>query len=158
MEFDYYLKIAGLWDSEDIQCPPHQRGEMKKEIELADELGVERSVLKEFRREGLEGWVKGGKVGNWVSWTEEGETRVRDRLKQEMDIEELPDPVPVPSPSEFIITKIPLNSRLVICGDVYVKVKDNKNFLKGMKLSARPPVEGRSWVMVGRCPRYRGKY
>ena len=128
---------------------------MKKEKELAEELGIEREILKEFRQQGVQGWEK---QGNWVAWTEEGEHNVRNQLQKRMCIDELSDPLPLPESKEFIVSRIPLNSRLVICGDTYVTVKDNKNFIKGMKLNARPPREGRSWVLIGRCPRWRGRY
>ena len=132
-----------------------ERNIMKKEKELAEELGVEREMLKEFRKSGLEGWVK---QGNWVAWTPEGEHAVRNEIQKMMSIQELSEPLPVSEPQDFVITKIPINSRLIICGDVFVKVKNNKNFLKGMRVRARPPTEGRSWVMVGRCLRWRGRY
>ena len=128
---------------------------MKKEKDLAEELGIERELLKDFRKEGMQGWVKDG---NWVVWTKEGEHSVRNAIQKKMCIEELDEPEPEPIIREFTVTKIPLNRRLVICGDTYVMVTDNKNFMKGMKLNARPPREGRSWVLVGRCPRWRGKY
>lgn len=128
---------------------------MKLEKELAEELGVERSILKELREEGLTGWSK---KGNAIAWNAEGEHAVRNAIQKRMSIAELSDPLPVSVPRDFIVTKIPLNRHLLICGETYVRVKDNKNFLKGMTVHARPPVEGRSWVMVGRCPRWRGKY
>ena len=128
---------------------------MKKEKELAEELGIEREILKEFRQQGLQGWEK---QGNWVAWTEKGEHNVRNQLQKRMCIDELSDPLPLQESKEVIVSRIPLNSRLVICGDTYVTVKDNKNFIKGMKLNARPPREGRSWVLIGRCPRWRGRY
>lgn len=136
----------------------HLTGErkiMKTEKELSEELGVEREMLKQLRDEGLDGWQK---EGNWIVWTPEGEHGVRNAIQKLLCIEELSDPLPVPEPQDFVVTKIPLNRRLLICGEVYIKVKDNKNFLKGMTVHARPPTEGRSWVMVGRCPRWRGRY
>lgn len=128
---------------------------MKLEKELAEELGMERSILKELREEGLEGWEK---KGNAIAWSEEGEHAVRNAIQKRMSIAELSKPLPVSEAQNFIVTGIPLNRRLLICGETYVRVKDNKNFLKGMTVHARPPVEGRSWMMVGRCPRWRGKY
>lgn len=127
---------------------------MKKEKDLAMELGVEREMLKELRKE-LDGWEK---QGNWVVWSPEGEHAVRNEIQKLMCIEELSEPLPVPETQDFVITKIPLNRKLLICGEVFVKVRDNKNFLKGMTVHARPPTEGRSWIMVGRCPRWRGRY
>lgn len=128
---------------------------MKKEKELAEELGIERSVLKKFREDGMQGWEK---QGNWVAWTPEGEHAVRNAIQKMLSIEELSEPLPVEEPQDFVVTGIPLNSRLLICGDVYVTVKSNRNFRKGMTVHARPPTEGRSWIMVGRCPRWKGKY
>ena len=130
---------------------------MKTEKDLATELGVKREVLKELRTEGLEGWQK---QGNSIVWSEEGEHEVRNAIQKALLIEEMSEPLPEHKVEEFVITKLPVNTRLVICGDVYVRVKSNKNFRKGMTVRARPPAvsDSRCWVMVGRCPRWWGRY
>ena len=63
-----------------------------------------------------------------------------------------------------VLKVYPVNRRLVEClrgsgEEVRVNVGDNANFLKGMVLKARPPWgSGRLWVLVGRRPRWRGKW
>lgn len=131
---------------------------MKTEKELADELGINRKMLTEWRKEGLVS--KWEKNGNTITYDSDGEHEVRNYLQNEISIKELSEPLPPPDePREMVITKLPLNPRMVICGDVRVKVRENKNFIVGMKVNARPSVDNEQvWVMVGRCPRWRGKY
>jgi hypothetical protein len=133
---------------------------MKTEKELANELGIDRKMLAGWRKDGIvatSSWVK---VSNQITYHEEGEHEVRNIVQRELCADELSEPLPEPDgPQELEITKIPLNPKLVMCGDVRVRVRENKNFLIGMKLNARPPATGEQvWVMVGRCPRWRGKY
>ena len=74
-------------------------------------------------------------------------------------VQELGDPQPAKTEQELVITQIPRNPRLVVCNEIYVRVRSNENFLRGMKVKARPPLEDNGvWVMIGRCPRWRGKY
>jgi len=133
---------------------------MKTEQELADELGINRKVFKKWRMDGIvSGWEKSA---NTIIYHPEGEAELREVVQCHLMVEELDDPLPDPhpyDPIELKITEIPKNQQMVICGDVKVRVKDNKNFLTGMKLKARAPAEGHiQWVMIGRCPRYRGRY
>ena len=129
---------------------------MKSEKDLAQELGIDRKLLRSMRAEGLEGWEK---QGNTVVWAPEGEHKVRNRIQAQICAEELSEPLEVPEVQELVITKLPLNPKLVICGDIYVRVHSNRNFLTGMKVRARQSVTGdRVWVIVGRSPRWRGKY
>lgn len=128
---------------------------MKTEKDLATELGIDREIMKGWRKDGLKGWEK---HGNSIVWTEDGEHEIRNRIQREI-LAELSDPLPVEEPRELQITKVPLNPKLVICGEIYVRVHNNRNFLTGMMVNARPPADGsRVWVMLGRCPRWRGKY
>jgi hypothetical protein len=133
---------------------------MKTESHLAKELGVNRNILKEMRKEGLIATSSWEKASNQIVYHEEGEDEVREILKAELSTEKLSDPLPPPDePREMVITKLPLNPRMVICGDIRVKVRENKNFLIGMKVNARPSMDNEQvWVMVGRCPRWRGRY
>lgn len=133
---------------------------MKSENDLAKELGVNRNILKKMRKDGTiatSSWVK---VSNQIVYHEEGEDEVREILKSQLSADELSAPLPPPDePKEMVITKLPLNPRMVICGDVRVKVRENKNFLIGMKVNARPSMDNEQvWVMIGRCPRWRGRY
>ena len=132
---------------------------MKTEKELAQELGIDRSILKGWRQSGyITGWEKSG---NTIVFLPEGESEVREKLKDEIGVDDIGEPLPPPEdPYGLKIINIPRNPKLVICEDnIYVRVRDNKNFLKGMMVQARPPATGeRVWVMIGRCPRWRGKW
>jgi len=133
---------------------------MKTEKELAIELGVDRKVLIKWRKEGIVStscWIK---AGNTISYHAEGEHELRNVVQRALMVEELSDPLPVAKePEEMEITGIPRNPRLILCGDRKVRVSLNKNFLIGMKVRARPSIDSESiWVMVGRCPRWRGRY
>ena len=130
---------------------------MKTEKDLAEELGIDRNILRKWRMDGdVEDWEKSG---NSIVYGSEGEHTIRNLLQKQICVEELSEPLDPEEPQDMKITKIPLNPNLVICGETYVRVKSNKNFLTGMSLRARPPATGgRVWVMLGRCPRYRGRY
>lgn len=133
---------------------------MKTEKELAEELGIDRKLLAGWRKDGTFSTSSTVKVANQIVYHEEGEHEVRNFLQRELLTGELSKPKPPPDePQELVITKLPLNPRLVMCGEKRVRVRDNKNFLIGMKLQARPPVtDSQVWVMLGRCPRWRGRY
>lgn len=99
------------------------------------------------------------KDGNKVVYTEDGEHSLRNAIQKELASQALSDPLPEEKEQEFTVTKIPFNRTLLICGETKIRVNNNKNFMKGMKVRARPPVgDSRVWVMLGRCPRWRGKY
>ena len=95
-----------------------------------------------------------------MMYDSDGEHAVRNVVQQELCVDELSEPLPDPVEEEMVVTSIPLNSRMVICGDVKVRVHSNLNFRKGMKLRARPPLtnESKLWVLVGRSPRWKGKW
>ena len=131
---------------------------MKSESRIAKELGINRVVLKQWRDSGLiSGWERNG---NKIAYNEQGEADVREKVRLELEAKDLGSTPPPPDePREMVITKLPLNPRMVICGDIRVKVRENKNFLIGMKVNARPSIDNNQvWVMVGRCPRWRGRY
>ena len=136
--------------------PTHQLT-MKTEIQLAEELGIDRNILRAWRIEGgIGGWEK---KGNSICYTESGEGEVREKLKDEMSLTEISEPLDENEPQEMMVTKIPLNPNLLVCGEIYVRVRSNKNFLTGMKVTARAPATGgRVWVMLGRTPRWRGRW
>lgn len=129
---------------------------MKLENELAEELGLERKIISRMRKNGE---IEATKVGNRVAYSEEQEHKLRNLIQKEMMVQELGDPQPAKTEQELVITQIPRNPRLVVCNEIYVRVRSNENFLRGMKVKARPPLEDNGvWVMIGRCPRWRGKY
>ena len=131
---------------------------MKTEKELATELGIDRKMLAGWRKEGyIAYWERNG---NTIVYYPEGEHEVRNHLQKEICVKELSKPLPPPDgPQELVITKLPLNPRMVICGDKKVKVRNNKNFIVGMKVNARPSRDGEHiWIIAGRGPRWRGRY
>ena len=131
---------------------------MKTEKELATELGIDRKMLAGWRKEGfITFWEKDG---NAIVYHPEGEHEIRNHLQRELCAKELSDPLPpADEPTELTITKIPLNPKLVICDEIRVRVRENRNFLLGMKVMARPSRDNETiWAMIGRCPRWRGRY
>jgi len=66
---------------------------------------------------------------------------------------------------ELVCVRVPLNRRVVECRSAapggpdvaWVRVKDNHNFRAGLRLPARY-LEGDRWELVGRCPRWPGKF
>ena len=131
---------------------------MKSESRIAKELGINRVVLKQWRNSGLiSGWERNG---NKIAYDEQGEADVREKVRLELEAKDLGSTPPPPDePKELTITSIPLNPRMVVCGDIKVKVRENKNFIIGMKVNARPSMDSEHvWVIVGRCPRWRGRY
>ena len=131
---------------------------MKTEKELATELGIDRKMLAGWRKEGFIAFWE--RDGNAIVYYPEGEHEIRNHLQRELCAKELSDPLPpADEPTELTITKIPLNPKLVICDDIRVRVRENRNFLLGMKVMARPSRDNETiWAMIGRCPRWRGRY
>lgn len=69
------------------------------------------------------------------------------------------------APVELFVLRISHNPTMLFAhkGDrkeLRVRVASNAHFLPGMKLNAQPPVKGGPdiWTMIGRCPRWRGRY
>jgi hypothetical protein len=133
---------------------------MKTENHLAKELGINRNILIKMRKGGRITSSSWKKVSNQIVYHAEGEDEVREILKKELSADQLSDPLPPPDePREMVITKIPFNTRMVLCGDIKVKVSNNQKFRAGMKVNARPSIDSKHvWVMTGRCPRYNGRY
>jgi hypothetical protein len=131
---------------------------MKSESRIAKELGINRVVLKQWRDSGLiTGWER---QGNKIAYNELGEADVREKVRLELEAKDLgKTPPPPEEPKEMVITKIPFNTRMVLCGDIKVRVSNNQKFRVGMKVNARPSIDSKHvWVMTGRCPRFNGKY
>lgn len=130
---------------------------MKSESRIAKELGISRVILKQWRMSGLiGGWEKNG---NKIFYHEEGEADIREKVRLEVEAKDLGEAPPPPdAPTEMVITQIPRNTRLVVCGEAKVRVKNNIKFRKGMKIRARRSIDGPNWVQVGRCPRRNGVY
>ena len=131
---------------------------MKSEKALSEELGMDRKTLRALRMDALsaDSWTK---ESNQIVYTAEGEHELRNVIQRKLASEALSPPLEEKEPKMLTITKIPLNRKMVICDEIRVRVSSNKNFLRGMQLKARPPVgDNKVWVMVGRCPRWRGRW
>lgn len=131
---------------------------MKSEKVLSEELGMDRKTLRALRMDALsaDSWTK---ESNQIVYTAEGEHELRNVIQRKLASEALSPPLEEKEPKMLTITKIPLNRKMVICDEIRVRVSSNKNFLRGMQLKARPPVgDNKVWVMVGRCPRWRGRW
>ena len=132
-------------------------------------LGLKRVKLVSLRKDGLEEGRDWCLSKGRVTYTLEGERRMRGVLSLLCGLDgvelEVDEEVGREEPEEMeVLTVYPLNRRLVECGRengerVRVTVGSNENFVKGMVLNARPPWgSGRLWVLVGRKPRRRGKW
>ncbi len=135
---------------------------MKRESELAKELGVNRDVLVAYRNGDMprKGW-KRSRGAVWV--TKMGEEWIHEQLGSDIGVELAEFEAEPGAPREMTVKKRPLNPRMVLCDldgeEVKVRVRSNENFLVGMKLKARPPApDSRMWVLEGRGPRWRGKW
>jgi hypothetical protein len=139
---------------------------MKRESELCGELGIPRYTLVAFRNAGHLGKSGWKRSANAVWITIFGERIIRERLASRIGIpEDALGPVEETlEPDDFKVTGMPRNPRLILCegpggGEIRVRVRSNENFVKGMLVKARPPApDSLVWVLVGRSPRWRGKW
>jgi hypothetical protein len=83
------------------------------------------------------------------------------------------DPPPEPPPAKNFVAPLPGEERTLVCIATvrnrhqlkardedrlaWVRVRDSKNFRPGMKFQARF-LQGEQWELVGRCPRWGGKF
>lgn len=140
---------------------------MKRETDLASELGVPREDIRAIRQSGDLGSSGWEKKRNAIFITSPGEETIRSILANRMGIEEagLGDSEGPPMASaEMSVLTIPRNPKLLICtspkyGQVRVKCINNENFIRGMALRARPPApDSRVWTLDGRSPRWLGRW
>ena len=150
------------------------------ESRLPGRLGVARAEIRAARKVCAEGsdwrWI-----GNRVVWTDFGLTRLAsilgkkgDGVAQDANGGEKSAPAqavaqehgnPLTSESEktlsLIVTRIPLNPRLLFAADgvqVYrVRVHLSSKYVVGMEIVAQH-IEGDVCQVVGRAPRWRGKW
>ena len=141
----------------------------REEEAFAVALGLKREKLSSLRKEHLEEGEHWGKVSGRITYRVGGEVKMRGVVALMLGLEgdeiEVDEQVGREELEELEVRKtFPVNRRLIECeregGElVRVNVGNSENFLKGMKLKARPPWgEGRLWVMVGRKPRWRGRW
>lgn len=142
----------------------------REESAFAVVLGLKRPQLRALRQKhlvkGIDWAMRGGKVTYYLR----GEEKVRVVVSSIIGVDEgdfeVDESLGLEDRSERMEVRqvFPINRRLVECrlsnGDgVRVNVGDNANFVVGMELKARPHWgAGRLWVLVGRRPRWRGKW
>ncbi len=135
------------------------------EKELAEKLGVPRSVLREFRREMEEGrdW---GKVKGKITYTADGVRIIEEKL----GLREIPEGFYFKDKEykEVTVKRSGFqNKRVLLCVDeegktTWVRVRDNSNYCpylttgKPMTLTVRR--DGDGWIKEGRGPRYVGRW
>ena len=141
----------------------------RQEEAFAVALGLKRKKLSSLRKEHLKEGEHWGRLKGRITYRVGGEVKMRGVVALLLGIEEkdivVDEEIGREEPEEMEVVRVfPINRRLVECervtGEkVRVTVGDNVNFLKGMVLKARPPWgSGRLWVMVGRKPRWRGRW
>ena len=140
---------------------------MKRETDLASELGVPREDIREIRQSGELGPSGWKKERNAIFITSSGEETLRLIIANRMGISEVglgqTEGMPMAA-TEMSVLTIPRNPRLLICthpdhGEVRVKCINNENFMRGMALRARPPApDSRVWTLDGRSPRWLGRW
>jgi hypothetical protein len=140
---------------------------VKRETDLANELGVPREDIRAIRQSGDLGSGGWEKKRNAIFITSAGEETLRSIIANSMGIAEVGLGETEGSPTaatEMSVLTIPRNPRLLICihpdyGEVRVKCINNENFMKNMALMARPPApDSRVWTLDGRSPRWLGRW
>lgn len=137
------------------------------EKEFADRIGVVRQVLSKLRSEHLTENSDFVKKGGRVLLTEHGAQKAAQLLSVST-----PSSEEAPAPERFWVFKVPVNPRVVVVSrtdperwkkegageQVLVRVHSNVNFVPRMELKARPSERAQVYVLVGRSPRWKGRY
>jgi hypothetical protein len=144
------------------------------EREFAERIGVARSVVAKIRADQLEESTDFKKSGREILLTHAGASRLTELLaapkKKEGAVEELTQEAA--SALTLFVVRIPVNRRVVIATDrdpkrwasegagvaLIVRVRDNQLFIPRMELQAKPSERNNTFTLVGRCPRWKGKY
>lgn len=139
------------------------------EADAATRLGLARDVMREFR-EGMAEGTDWRKNGRGIEISQEAFLAIREKLGAVLADDgaegaqraaDEPDGL-----VELEVHHVPkMNVHLLVAKKkgqallVRVRVRNNVNFLPGMKIKARP--EGTYedvFILEGRCPRYRGRW
>lgn len=136
------------------------------EVGLAKKMGVRRTVLRTLRAS-----LKKGEdfevIGKSVQWSEKAAEQAALTLGialPTLSEKRVPDS-PVneePASSErFTVIRRTLNPHLVLCQNAdrmleWVRVPHNRNFTPGLVFNAKK--SGAAWELVGRCPRWPGRW
>lgn len=148
------------------------------EQRVAAWLGVPRKRIAALRRRGLregEHWIV---HPQGMVYTVAGLQKLRDYLErlgaltppvkaQDEANDEPPAPVGPPEKKEVVVAKLYPNTRLLLAlapgstpenpVQVLVRVRDNRNFMPGMKVPVVHDSRNSSWQFVGRLPRRKGR-
>lgn len=143
------------------------------EKEFAERIGVTRTVLAKLRGSVLSENTDFVKKGREVLLTESGAERAVELLagsEQKEASEVLSDPER--AVVRLWVYKVPLNPRVLMASAVdpadwkkngagkllLVRVHSNANFIPKMALKARASERSNVYELVGRSPRWKGKY
>jgi len=140
-----------------------------KEGQVASYLGVSRAWLRKARFDvpcGAHEALR--RVGKTFYWSPAGVNTLRRQVRGES----LDSPAPektqaadnerTPEPERFTVLKLFANRHLLLAEDAHgssvrVRVSDSSNFMPKMVIKARQ-IEGDLYELVGRAPRYRGRW
>jgi hypothetical protein len=135
------------------------------EKKLAARLGLTRRDLRSVRKKILDDGDFIAEAGQEITITEAGIEKLEKELGP-LPLDNPPLAVPL-GPCAMLVTRVCPNHHLIQAQflvdprdsrRVFVSVKTNKNFVPGMKITARPKAPGSSaFELVGPCPRRRGK-
>lgn len=154
------------------------------EEELANRVGADRSLMRAWRKSLDEGrdWRTENRR---IMFTPEGAKKIVERAARELaqdapqatggglgmaggedgpPLQALLDQ-PRPERAQMVVISKPMNTKIVLCKKIVaagpvlerVRVQASANFLPGMKLTALHE-QGTVWTLVGRCPRWRGRW
>jgi hypothetical protein len=130
------------------------------ERDLAKRMGVSRSWIRAMRAS-LDPGELYGKAGCRVMWSEKG-VAVLQKKAGARDPDATPEPPTPGVPEKLTITRLVINPHLVLAATkkgavVRVRVRLAANFMPGMEIQARK-IDGDLFELVGRCPRFKGRW
>ncbi len=147
------------------------------EQEVADRLGVSLREVQELRKDNLfekEHFVRRGRM---VELLETGLQEIKNLLGMaKKNAPQMPQdglrgcedaakqkktaPAPVPTQGAALVKMVTRNPHLILAEkdgrEIRVRVKDNRNFVPHMAISVQDG--GGVWYLVGRCPRWKGRF
>lgn len=138
------------------------------EKNLAIHLGISRAWLRQARFHVPGGHEVFRRCGKTMFWSPAGVNTLRSMVHGEALLAPVTEKTPaaavqVPPPTErFTVLKLVPNRHLLLASDalgstVRVRVRDNTNFMPEMVIQVRL-IQGDLYELVGRGPRYRGRW
>jgi hypothetical protein len=136
------------------------------ERDLAGKLGVTRDVLRDLRKRVLEA-EDFAQQGRDVMIHADGVAKITGALAEKNGAEKKAVAIEIDDEESFVLLvhKLPPNRRIVLAKKeeaddeqvMRVRVRDNGHFVPGMRLRCRH-LDGDLYELVGRCPRFKGRY